>query len=108
MKQLSFILALFLVSDFSAAQSSAVVREISAQAQVAVIQFFVPSGRRIEKMVVESYSRMNSSNSDFLVELNVVAQSPRGPRTMEYHCGVFIKKVNAKWQARHTECEALN
>lgn len=108
MKRLAIILSFLLSADLSSAQSVALMKQLGAHAQVAVVQFFVPSGRTIEKMAIQGYSRLNSLNNYYLVDVSVLAQSPYTTKIVEYHCGVFLKKVSAKWQTQHTECEALN
>ena len=80
---------------------------LSAEAQDAIYQYFFNSDRTVKSLKIELYKKLNASGLDYLVEGEVIAQSPVGKQLTTYHCGVFIKKDRNVWMAIQTVCEAL-
>lgn len=80
---------------------------LSAEAEDAIYQYFFNSGRTVKSLKIELYKKLSGSGLDYLVEGEVVAQSPVDQLYITYHCGVFVKRDRMQWMAIQTVCEAL-
>ncbi len=92
---------------FSLSAEASVRNNLAAEAQDAIYQFFFTSGRKVQKVKIENYLKMSAAGLDYLVEAEVFAESYATTQFVEYHCGVFVKKNNRKWEAQQTACEAI-
>lgn len=108
MKQRGIILSLLLMVSVASAESIQTVRELSSTAIMAVQEYFHISGRVVNKVEIQGMSRLNGNALDYLVELGAHAQSASGQRMINYHCGVFLKKIRGEWHNQHTECGPLD
>jgi hypothetical protein len=101
------LFTLFVVLGFS--QSQAFEKsKLYNQAENSIYEYFQSSGRKVEKVAIESYSRLASPRLDYLVEGEAFAESPLGQNIIGYHCGVFVKKMQGKWVTHQTDCEAIS
>ncbi len=105
MKRLLHFLPLLLFF-FDSAWAS-VNSKLSTEAQDAIYQYFFNSDRKVKSLKIELHKKLSGSGLDYLVEGEVVAQSPVDQRFITYHCGVFMKRDRMQWIAVQTVCEAL-
>lgn len=104
-EKIFFILVLMASSTSWAKDSKRI--QLSMEARSSIYQFFKLSDRDVQSIEVEYIKSFSESFVDYLVEANVVAQSPFAQDLIDYRCGVFIKKIGSKWFSQQTVCEAL-
>ena len=75
--------------------------------QDSIYQYFFTSDRNVKTLKIGTYKKLSTSGLDYLVEADVVAQSPVNDEYISYHCGVFIGKIRNRWENQQTVCEAL-
>jgi hypothetical protein len=102
-----FVFACLLCAAGPARSQQEEFRSLASTAEGAIYNYFYPSGRRVEKIRLESYRKINTVSANYLVEADVRAQSPVTKTFIEYRCGVFLQRNRFEWEERYTDCEAL-